>query len=105
MGLHSDVEAARGVVGNDQFRRAGQGDSDDDALSHTTGQLMRIGVQPALGIRNADLNEEVQNALAYLTAVEPEMVAKDVTDLLAYGLQWIQLAARVGDDHRDLPAA
>ena len=44
---------------------------------------MRIGIEPSLRVRDADLLQEIKRALADLLLAEVEMVAENIADLLA----------------------
>ena len=54
LGLHGDVERGRRLVGDQQRRPAGEGDGDADALSLTSGELVRIGACGAFGFGQPD---------------------------------------------------
>ena len=60
LGLHGDVERGRGLVGEQQRGAAGERDGDGDALAHAARQLVRVLVEPAPGLGDADV---VQQAL------------------------------------------
>ena len=51
--LDRHVERGRRLVGDQHLGIAGQRDRDHHALAHAAGELMRIGVDPVLGGRNA----------------------------------------------------
>ena len=58
--LDRDVERRRGLVGDDELRIAGQRRGDDDALALAAGELVRIGREPPLRLRNADRLQQLQ---------------------------------------------
>ncbi len=61
--LDGDVERGRRLVGDQNFRFAGDCDCDHHALAHAAGQLMRIVVQPAFGVGNSDTLQQRDGAL------------------------------------------
>ncbi len=52
--LHGHVEGGGRFVGDEQVRLVGERHGDHDALALAAGELVRIGVEPAGGIGNAD---------------------------------------------------
>ena len=62
--LHGDVEGGGRLVGEQQRRAAGQGDGDHHALAHAAGQLVRVLVEPALGLGDADVVEQLRRRSA-----------------------------------------
>ena len=62
--LDGDVERGRRLVGDQQIRLVGERHGDHDALALAARQLMRIGVEPLLGIANADLVQQLDDARA-----------------------------------------
>ena len=103
--LNGDVEAAGGVVGDDEFRRADQGDGDDDALRHAAAHFMREGLHPAFRIGDLHGAQDVERQAVGFPLGDLQVDAGDVGDLLADRQQRVQLAARVGHDHGDVAAA
>ena len=60
--LNRHVERRRRLVGEQQLRVAGHGHGDHHALSHTTGELVRVVVDAALGLGDADHLEQLDGA-------------------------------------------
>ena len=64
--LDGDVERGGRFVGDHQLRIAGQPDRDHDALAHAAGELVRILVEPAFGVGDADQRQQLDGARARL---------------------------------------
>ena len=47
--LDGDVEGCGGLVGDEEFRLAGQGHGDHDPLAQAAGELVGVGVEPLTG--------------------------------------------------------
>ena len=58
--LHGHVERGRRLVGDEQVGLVGERHGDHDALALAAGELVRIGAEPALGLADADLLQELQ---------------------------------------------
>ena len=65
-GLDGDVERGRRLVGDQQLRVAGERDRDHHALAHPARVAVRVVVEPGRGVRDADLFEQLDRALARL---------------------------------------
>ena len=59
LGLHGDVEGGGRLVGDDHARVEHQRLGDDDALLLPAGELVRVVVDPVLGVGDADPAEDV----------------------------------------------
>lgn len=57
--LDGHVQRSRGLIGEDQFRIATQGDGDHHPLAHPAAQLVRIVGQSTFGIGDADQAKEL----------------------------------------------
>ena len=103
--LHSDVERARGLVGDEKLRPAGERHRDHGPLTLTSGKLMRIG--PALALRGADgaALEQFLGTPARGLAPKRQMRHQDLGDLVTDPVEGIQRGPRFLEDHGDLPAA
>ena len=55
--LDGDVQGGGRLVRDDQLRVAGQGHGDEDALALAAGELVRVGLEGALGIQAHQLEE------------------------------------------------
>jgi hypothetical protein len=51
--LHRDIERRRRLVGDQEVRLVGKRHGDHHALALPTGELVRVGVEPLLGIGEA----------------------------------------------------
>ncbi len=64
--LDGDVERCCRFVGNQDVGLAQKRHGDHHALAHAAGELMRIGGEPCLGIREADARKHGRSALQQL---------------------------------------
>ena len=104
--LDGDIERRGRLVGDQESRIAGQGHGDHDALFHPARELMRILVQPLLGVGDADGAQEFDRPLgpeplARLPLMQPHRLA----DLGADGQHRIERGLRLLEDHRHPAAA
>ena len=67
--LDRDVQRGGRLVGDDQLGLAGQRDGDHDALAHAAGKLVRILLQPARRIGDADQAQQLDRALVRRGAI------------------------------------
>src|SRR5207245_1947794 len=81
---------------------AGEGHRDHHPLPHPARQLMRIVVDPAMRVSDADHPQGLNRALARFAAAGVLMQPDRLADLAAYGENWIQRGHRFLEDHRDL---
>ena len=81
--LDRHVERRGRFVADDQLRMVEEGDGDGHALAHATRQFVRIGVEPALRVGNADLGQRLDAALPHL---------------LGAGLPWACMASCIWSD-------
>ena len=63
--LDRDIKRARGLVREQHVRILRKRDRDDDALLHAARELVRIHVEPALRIGNADISQQRDAALPH----------------------------------------
>ena len=103
--LHGDIQGGRWLVGNQQFRLAGQGDGDHHPLLHATRQLERIFIEPPRRISNADLLEQFLAARPGRFAAQREMARQHFGNLLPHRQHRIQAGGWLLENHRDLAAA
>src|SRR6516225_10770109 len=68
LGLDSDIERCGRFVCDENFRMAYQRHRDHDALTHSTGELMRIKVDPASSVLDTHLLEAGDGSLQRLGA-------------------------------------
>ena len=69
--LHGDVECGRRLVGDQQVGLVGERHGDHHALALAAGKLMRIALEPGLGLGNADLGQQLDDARARRLPVSP----------------------------------
>ena len=62
--LHGDVERGRGLVGDEQARLAREREREQRALAHAARELVRVVVEPTLGVGDADEVEQLDRACA-----------------------------------------
>ena len=103
--LNGHVQSGGGLVADEDLRTAGGSDGDDDTLTHTAGELVRILLVAALRVGDADLGQHLDGGLLGLRALQALMVLDALLDLLADFLQRVQAGHRVLHDHGDLLAA
>ncbi len=105
LGLDGDIQCRGRFVGNQQIGLAGQRDRDHHALFHAAGQLVRVFVDAAPCIGDADRVQQFQHALARRASAHGEMLAKHLADLVADGQHRVQRGHRLLEDHGNPPAA
>ena len=66
--LERDVERRGRLVGDQQVRPRDQRERDADALAHAARELVRVAVDPALGVGDADAAQHGDRAAALLGA-------------------------------------
>ena len=98
--LHSRVERRRRLVGQQKRGLAGQRECNHRALPHAARKLVRIGLEPALGRRDAHPLQHIQRA-GHRGFPRPAPMPDDrLGDLGAYGVDRIKRQRRVLEDHR-----
>jgi hypothetical protein len=100
-----DVEAGGRLIRQEQPGRMSERHGDDHPLAHAATELVRIGGQALLRVRDADRAQELLGAgvggAARYFAVRPD----DVHDLVADAEQRIEVLAGLGRGQRDDPSA
>ncbi len=81
LSLDRHVERRRRLVGHEHPRTADEGNGDHDALTHSARQLERILAKPAIGIRDADRDQQVFRLGARLRPTHPMMEGIGLGDL------------------------
>ena len=105
LGLDGDVDGRGGLVGDQQVRIVGERHGDHHALALPARELVRIGGEPLLRLRNADEPQQLERAQARLRAVQPLMQDQHLVDLLLDGVQRIERGHRLLEHHGDVVAA
>ena len=103
--LDGDIERGRRLVGDDQLRIAGEPDGDHHALAHAAGEVMRILLEPALAVGDADQPQQLERALARLRLAHLEMDEQRLHDLLPDRQDRIERGHRLLEDHGDVAPA
>ena len=103
--LDGDVERGGRLVGDDELGIAGEPDRDHHALAHAAGELVRILVEPAFGVGDADELQQLDGAGARLRVVHSHVDRQRLGDLQPDGEQRVERGHRLLEDHRDVAAA
>ena len=102
--LHRHVERRGRLVGEQQLGAAGQGDGDHHALAHAARQLVGVLRQAPLGLGDADRPEQGHRVVPGRAAIDAEVVAQALGDLVADLEHRVERRHRVLEDHRHLGA-
>ena len=102
--LDRHVERGRRLVGDEELRPAGERHCDHHPLAHAARKLVREGARAAGRIGDADLGEQLDDALGPGAAVEVEMGLQRLADLEADGKARVQRRHRLLEDHRQVLA-
>ena len=105
LGLDGDVERRGRLVGDQEVGLVGQRHGDHHPLALAAGQLVRIGVQPLLRVRQADQAQQLQHPGAGLGLAHALVQRQHLADLLLDRVQRVQRGHRLLEHHRDLVAA
>ena len=103
--LYRHVKSRRRLVGDQEFRIAGNADGDHHTLAHAAGKLVRIIIHPAAGVWNIDQFQKLDGAFARLMPVDLLVDAQHLDDLFADRQDRVQRGHRLLKDHADIPAA
>ena len=103
--LDRHVERGRRLVGDDQLRVAGDRDRDHDPLAHPARQLVRVLLEPAHRIGDADQPQQLDGAPLRRRAVGAAMLLEGLGDLPADRQHRVQRGHRLLKDHADVAAA
>ena len=104
--LHGDVERGGRLVGDQEVGLVGERHGDHDALALSARELMRIAREPAGGIGNADLAQQLDDARrAALLTGDPAVQLDDLGDLLFDRVERIERGHRLLEDDGDVVAA
>ena len=103
--LDRHVERRGGLVGHDQLRLGGERERDDHALTHATGELVRILVDASLGRGNTRLLEQCNGACPRIGLADRQMRSDGLDQLTTDRVQRIQRRQRILEDRSDLASA
>ena len=105
LGLDGDVQGGGGLVGDEQLGVAGEGHGDHDALLLPAGHLVGVGVDPPLGIGDADLVEQLDGPLPGFFLADALVQDEGLHHLTADGEDRVERGHGLLEDHADLFAA
>src|SRR6516162_5907620 len=103
--LHGDVERGSRLVGDQEIGLVGKRHGDHDALALAAGELVRVACKPRARLRDADIGEQLEDALARRGAGQARMQQQDLADLLLDGVQRVERGHRLLKDDGDVLAA
>ena len=103
--LHRHVERRGRLVGDEEVGLVGERHGDHHPLALAAGKLVRIGAEPALGLADADLLEELEHALARRLIAHAAMHLEHLADLPLDGVQRVERGHRLLEDDADVVAA
>ncbi len=103
--LDRHIKRRRRLVGDQDVGFVGKRHGDHDALPLAAGQFMRVTVNAAGGIGNADQFQEFQHAAAGRFPAAAAVVDDRFGDLAADRVKRIERGHRLLKDHRDLGTA
>ena len=102
--LNRGIQRCRRFVRDQKLRLAGQRHCNDDSLTHTAGQFMGIRLHSLLRHGNADELEHFESSLSCGFLAELLVLAHDLDDLIAAGVDGVEGGHRLLKDHCDLVA-
>ena len=100
--LDGDVERGGRLIGDEQVGLVGERHGDHHPLPLAARELVRIGVEPALGVVDADLVEQIEHARPRCAVRQTAMDLEHLADLLLDGVKRVERGHRLLEDHRDL---
>ena len=103
--LDRHVERRRRLVGDQHVGLVGDRHRDHDPLALAARELVRIGAEPALGIRQIDQAQQFEGALARRRGGHVLVDEKRLADLPLERVQRVERGHRLLEDHRDAIAA
>ena len=103
--LHGDVERRRRLVGDEQVGLVRERHRDHDALALPARELVRIGVEAARCVAEADEVEHLERARARRPLRQPAVQPQDLADLPLDRVQRVERAHRLLEHHGDVVAA
>ena len=104
LGLHGHVQRRGGLVGQEQLGPAGEGDGDHDPLAHAARHLVRVRVEPLLGLGDPDRLQERHCGLTGLGLVHAQVEPEGLGDLPTHSHDRVQRRHGILEHHRHLGA-
>ena len=105
LGLDGDVERSGGLVGDDDARVVGHGNSDDDALAHAAGEFVWEGLHALFRLRDADELEQANGLFLRFLRGDIAVGLDGFDELVTDGEHRGQGGERILEDHGDILAA
>ena len=105
LGLSRDVERRRRLVRDHDGRLEDERHGDHRPLALSARELVRIGVRDALGLGQAHVAQDLDDALEALRTCKVGVRVDHLVDLITDGHEGIERGHRLLEDHRDPPAA
>ena len=90
LGLDGDVEGGGRLVGDQDVGAVGQRHRDHHPLALAAGELVRVGAEALLGVADADLGQELEDAGAGRGAGQALVQREALAELLLDGVQRVQ---------------
>ena len=103
--LDGDVEGGGGFVANEQLGPGDEGHGDHDALAHAAGKFVRVGMDAALGLGDADFREGFDGAVEGFLAADVFMEGERLDELGADLHEGIQRGHGILENHGNALAA
>lgn len=103
--LHGHVECRGRLVGDKKLRASGQADTDERALAHTTGELVRVLLGATLGVGKPSFLKDLHHALPALGALNHVVGLEGFLNLGANTPHRVQVGHWILRDQADLVAA
>ena len=103
--LDGHVERGRRLVGDQDVGFVGDRHRDHDPLALAARELVRVGVEPVLGVGQADQAQELEGAHPRRPHRHPAMHQQGLGDLLFQRVQRVERGHRLLKDDRDAVAA
>ena len=98
--LHCGIQRRGRFVGEQQLGRTGEGQCDHRALAHAAGHLVRVGIQPALGVGDLHAFQHLQRPGAAGGLVDAAVADHRLGDLVADREHRVEREHRLLEDHR-----
>ncbi len=102
LGLHGHVQGGGRLVGNQHSGVQCDCHGDHDALPHTAGELMRIGLDTLGSSRDLHPLHELYGLGLRVRFVHSAVLAEHLGDLPTHRKDGVECGQRVLEDHRDL---
>ncbi|SCB34453.1 hypothetical protein GA0061099_1005182 [Bradyrhizobium yuanmingense] len=102
--LNGGIERSGRLVRDQEIGIPGQRHRDHDALDLAAGEFVRIGLEPAASVGNADEIKQPPRLRLHGVALEIAMQRQRFAKLPADGQHRVERARRILEDHGDAPA-